>query len=129
MPAVTEKQLLDQARALFPSVQSRWQLDADAAALYAIADAAFLLYLGRRAPEIISGFRTPEHQRRLRDQGRPAARQSWHLAGRAIDVDSSNPDVPLFAQVWEYLGGRSGHTFGDPNHFDVPGPQLPPPAW
>lgn len=129
MPAPTENEIIQLAQFRFPQLVADHGLHSDAAALYAVTDAAFELFLGRRAPRIISGLRTAAHQRALHEQGRPAARQSWHLVGRAIDLDAFSPDLELFESVWTFLGGRAGSSFGDPNHFDVPGAQLPPPAF
>lgn len=51
--------------------------------------------LGSRAPfEVISGFRSPQTNERLRQRGGGGvARRSLHMQGRAIDVRL--PDVPL----------------------------------
>jgi uncharacterized protein YcbK (DUF882 family) len=48
---------------------------------------AFVARYGIVAPlEILSGYRTPESNQRLREQGVPAARKSLHMEGRAADV-------------------------------------------
>lgn len=107
-------------------------LDPEVRVRYALIDAIFQLALGRGAPGIISGYRSLRDQRRLRREGRPAARRSWHTLGRAIDLEPLEPqDLDHFADLWELTGGRAGRTFTQPdiNHFDLPGPVEPPPAW
>lgn len=48
---------------------------------------AFVARYGIVAPlEILSGYRTPESNQRLREQGVPAARKSLHMDGRAADI-------------------------------------------
>jgi uncharacterized protein YcbK (DUF882 family) len=51
------------------------------------ATQAFVARLGMTKPmEILSGYRTEESNRRLREQGIPAARKSLHTTGRAADI-------------------------------------------
>ena len=51
------------------------------------ASQAFVARYGLDRPlEILSGYRTPESNARLREQGIPAARQSLHMVGKAADV-------------------------------------------
>lgn len=75
---------------------------------------------------IISGVRTPEEQAGLRDhqdanenwvtkQGLPVARQSQHISGNAIDVDSSKLTSQQ-KQILEALG-YSQPLPNDPNHW------------
>jgi uncharacterized protein YcbK (DUF882 family) len=48
---------------------------------------AFVARYGMVQPlEILSGYRTPESNNRLREAGVPAARQSLHIQGRAADI-------------------------------------------
>ena len=48
---------------------------------------AFVARYGMERPlEILSGYRTPASNQRLREEGIPAARQSLHLSGRAADI-------------------------------------------
>jgi uncharacterized protein YcbK (DUF882 family) len=48
---------------------------------------AFVARYGIVTPlEILSGYRTPESNQRLREQGVPAARKSLHMDGRAADI-------------------------------------------
>jgi uncharacterized protein YcbK (DUF882 family) len=48
---------------------------------------AFVARYGMTAPlEILSGYRTAESNRRLREQGVPAARKSLHMDGKAADI-------------------------------------------
>lgn len=51
------------------------------------ATQAFVARFGMSKPlEILSGYRTPESNQRLREQGIPAARKSLHLEGKAADI-------------------------------------------
>jgi len=51
------------------------------------ASQAFVARYGLDKPlEILSGYRTPASNSRLREQGIPAARQSLHMSGKAADV-------------------------------------------
>nr|WP_314543004.1 DUF882 domain-containing protein [uncultured Massilia sp.] len=51
------------------------------------ASQAFVARYGLEHPlEILSGYRTPASNARLREQGVPAARQSLHMSGKAADV-------------------------------------------
>ncbi len=51
------------------------------------ATQAFIARFGMTKPlEILSGYRTPESNRRLIEAGIPAARKSLHLEGRAADI-------------------------------------------
>jgi uncharacterized protein YcbK (DUF882 family) len=48
---------------------------------------AFVQRYGIDAPlEILSGYRTPASNQKLREAGVPAARQSLHMVGRAADI-------------------------------------------
>ena len=52
---------------------------------------AFVARYGIVQPlEILSGYRTPESNSRLREAGVPAARQSLHMSGRAADIRVAN---------------------------------------
>lgn len=51
------------------------------------ATQAFIARFGMTKPlEILSGYRTPESNQRLIEEGVPAARKSLHLEGRAADI-------------------------------------------
>lgn len=51
------------------------------------ATQAFIARFGMTKPlEILSGYRTPESNQRLREEGIPAARKSLHLEGKAADI-------------------------------------------
>lgn len=51
------------------------------------ATQAFIARFGMTKPlEVLSGYRTPESNQRLREEGIPAARKSLHLEGRAADI-------------------------------------------
>ena len=60
---------------------------------------AFVQRYGIDSPiEILSGYRTPASNQKLREQGVPAARQSLHMEGRAADIRLANLNA-------EVLGG------------------------
>jgi len=102
---------------------------------------AVLRYLGfgeASRPDIVSGYRPPMEQRRLLDlwqdgrrsglDAKPACR-SWHMARRAIDVETN---VRAFALYRDLLVQRTGARWGgqfstpDPPHFDWPTGEPPP---
>jgi len=137
------EQLTDEAERIAERLQYDENLDPDVALRYAAADVAIREVLGGSAPEITSGFRSPADVRNLLrryEAGDPGvvykpARQSWHLPdpvsglARAIDVDRRSEFLDAFTRVWRSFGGRVGADFGDPVHFDVPGPNPPKPAY
>lgn len=60
---------------------------------------AFVQRFGIESPiEILSGYRTPASNQKLREQGIPAARQSLHMEGKAADIRITNLNA-------EVLGG------------------------
>ncbi|WP_028101137.1 YcbK family protein [Pseudoduganella violaceinigra] len=60
---------------------------------------AFVQRFGIDSPlEILSGYRTPASNKRLIEQGIPAARQSLHMSGKAADIRIPNLNA-------EVLGG------------------------
>ncbi|WP_082552012.1 DUF882 domain-containing protein [Massilia sp. Root351] len=60
---------------------------------------AFVARYGIESPvEILSGYRTPDSNKRLIEQGVPAARQSLHIQGKAADIRIRNLNA-------EVLGG------------------------
>jgi uncharacterized protein YcbK (DUF882 family) len=60
---------------------------------------AFVQRYGIDSPlEILSGYRTPASNQKLREAGVPAARQSLHMVGRAADIRIANLNA-------EVLGG------------------------
>lgn len=64
------------------------------------ATQAFVARYGMTAPlEILSGYRTPETNRHLIEQGVPAARKSLHLEGRAADIRIANLDSDVLGSL------------------------------
>ncbi len=52
---------------------------------------AFVARYGMRHPlEILSGYRTPQTNKKLIEEGVPAARQSLHIQGKAADIRIAN---------------------------------------
>lgn len=137
------QELTDAAARIAEQLQYDQRLDPAVAERYAAADVAIREVLQGEAPRITSGYRDPADVRALLrryEAGDPGiiykpARQSWHLPdpdsglARAIDVDRSSPFYDAFVKVWREFGGRVGADFGDPVHFDVPGPHPPTPAY
>jgi len=102
---------------------------------YGIA-VAILNVLGQSAPALISGVRTIDQQRALREQAartpgsRPVAVRSWHTVALAFDIALPYASLSLFSSIWRALGGRSGSYFTpfDPGHFDFPVSGVTPPS-
>jgi len=64
------------------------------------ATQAFVARYGMNAPlEILSGYRTPESNKHLIEQGVPAARKSLHMEGRAADIRISNLDSEVLGNL------------------------------
>jgi uncharacterized protein YcbK (DUF882 family) len=64
------------------------------------ATQAFVARYGMTAPlEILSGYRTPETNRHLIEQGVPAARKSLHMEGRAADIRIANLDSGVLGSL------------------------------
>ena len=64
------------------------------------ATQAFVARYGMTAPvEILSGYRTPESNRHLIEQGVPAARKSLHMEGRAADIRIANLDSDVLGSL------------------------------
>ncbi|HEY8025165.1 MAG TPA: DUF882 domain-containing protein [Burkholderiaceae bacterium] len=64
------------------------------------ATQAFVARYGMTAPlEILSGYRTPESNKHLIEQGVPAARKSLHMEGRAADIRISNLDSEVLGNL------------------------------
>jgi uncharacterized protein YcbK (DUF882 family) len=69
---------------------------------------------------IISGYRSPSYNERLRKQGRTAAKASTHMEGMAADVifPKNNPE-----KVWRHIKGLdccgAGYYYGQSVHIDI----------
>lgn len=94
-------------------------------------------YDERGRPDIVSGYRSPERQRQLLDRweigdraglvARPAC-QSWHMVGKAIDVETGVRGFDFYTFLMQEWGARWGGTFQyqDPVHFGWPYGERPP---
>ena len=61
---------------------------------------AFVKRFGIESPlEILSGYRTPASNKRLIEQGVPAARQSLHMSGRAADIRIPNLNAEVLGSL------------------------------
>ena len=61
---------------------------------------AFVQRFGIDSPlEILSGYRTPASNKRLIEQGIPAARQSLHMSGRAADIRIPNLNAEVLGSL------------------------------
>ena len=75
---------------------------------------------------IISGWRSPEYNRKLRDKGKLAAKASLHQYGMAADIkiEGIHPE-----HIWNHIKGLGfggvGYYHGDLVHVDV----GPPRSW
>jgi len=64
------------------------------------ATQAFVARYGMTSPlEILSGYRTPETNRHLIEQGIPAARKSLHMEARAADIRIANLDAEVLGSL------------------------------
>ncbi|TWI67620.1 uncharacterized protein YcbK (DUF882 family) [Pseudoduganella lurida] len=66
---------------------------------------AFVARYGIGSPvEILSGYRTPASNNRLREQGIPAARQSLHMDGKAADIRIANLNAEVLGGLVKSFG-------------------------
>lgn len=74
---------------------------------------AFIARYGIIGPlEILSGYRSPESNRRLREAGIPAARQSLHMVGKAADIRIANlNEEVLGGLIRSFRGGGVGYYY------------------
>jgi uncharacterized protein YcbK (DUF882 family) len=64
------------------------------------ATQAFVARYGMNAPlEVLSGYRTPESNKRLIEEGVPAARKSLHMEARAADIRIANLDPGVLGDL------------------------------
>lgn len=78
---------------------------------------AFVARYGISTPlEILSGYRTPESNQRLREQGVPAARKSLHMDGRAADIRIPHLDANVLGGlVRSFQRGGVGFYYRNDN--------------
>lgn len=71
--------------------------------------------------EILSGYRAPETNGALRREEKPAARNSLHLQGRAVDFRIKNVDGRAVAEIAKTMqrGGVSYYSGSNHVHIDV----------
>lgn len=91
----------------------------------------YLLNIGGEYMEITSGYRDPARQLQLQNRwdsgdragltSRPAT-YSWHMQGRAVDVQWKSPSIEVFIRLLKQWDVRWGGDFKRPskNHFDWP---------
>jgi uncharacterized protein YcbK (DUF882 family) len=74
---------------------------------------AFIARYGLIQPlEILSGYRSPESNKRLREAGIPAARQSLHMVGKAADIRIANlNEEVLGGLIKSFRGGGVGYYY------------------
>lgn len=77
------------------------------------ATQAFINQLGMTKPlELLSGYRTPESNQRLREEGIPAARKSLHMDGKAADFRIANLHEEVLGElVQSFRQGGVGFYF------------------
>jgi len=70
---------------------------------------AFVQRFGIESPlEILSGYRTPASNKKLIEQGIPAARQSLHMSGKAADIRIPNLNAEVLGSLVQFPAGRRG---------------------
>jgi uncharacterized protein YcbK (DUF882 family) len=76
---------------------------------------AFVARYGIEQPlEILSGYRTPASNQKLREAGVPAARQSLHIEGRAADIRIANLNAEVLGSlVRSFRQGGVGFYYRD----------------
>jgi uncharacterized protein YcbK (DUF882 family) len=76
---------------------------------------AFVARYGIESPvEILSGYRTPASNKRLIEQGVPAARQSLHMEGKAADIRIANLNAEVLGElVKSFQQGGVGFYYRD----------------
>lgn len=147
-PVTVVRLLLQRTFAALPELISSWGLHPECAVRYSLIR-EYMILQNRKAPSIISGYRSLSKQRCLLDNwtsgypsntacsmpiSKPACR-SRHTttvagvpAATAIDLSMNAPDLEYFSLLWKQMPyGVSGSEFGDPNHFHVNLP-FPQPA-
>jgi uncharacterized protein YcbK (DUF882 family) len=74
---------------------------------------AFVARYGIESPvEILSGYRTPNSNKKLIEQGVPAARQSLHIEGRAADIRVANLNAEVLGSlVRSFRQGGVGYYY------------------
>lgn len=102
---------------------------------YAMGVLAYFGYNEPARPDIVSGLRPPRRQRELLDRWqlgdraglvtRPAC-QSWHMNGKALDVETEVAGFDAYRYLMTQWGARWGGNFDDPVHFDWPYGERPP---
>lgn len=148
-PTTAVRLLIQRTISALPELITRWGLHPEAAVRYSLLR-EYMIMTNRKAPSIISGYRSPAKQRCLLENwnagyalngncsmpvSKPACR-SWHMfnvagvpASLAFDLSFNAPDIDVFRQLWNQLPySVSGTSFGDPNHFHVELPLHRPPS-
>lgn len=79
-----------------------------------------------RGFKVVSALRSCAEQNAIYAQGRTTPGpivtnakgcMSWHVHGRAVDINAPLEHLPYLGRFWESLGGTWGGRFGDPGHF------------
>lgn len=70
---------------------------------------------------VLSGFRSPETNARLIKDGRPAARESFHLQGKALDFRLDTLPGPAMAEIAKTMqrGGAAFYPRSNHTHIDT----------
>ncbi len=77
---------------------------------------------------LTSGYRSPEYNQKLRDQGKVAAKTSAHLDGLALDFYLEGRDAAMAKALWESIRHMNccgvGHYGGRNIHLDAGRPRF-----
>jgi uncharacterized protein YcbK (DUF882 family) len=76
-------------------------------------------HFGRRPILVTSGYRTKTTNERLRRQGIDAARNSFHLRGRAVDIEISGVAPASMAELGSLLGLGGVGVYASFVHLDT----------
>lgn len=70
---------------------------------------------------VLSGYRSPETNARLIRDGRPAARESFHLQGKALDFRLASLPGPAMAEIAKTMqrGGAAFYPSTNHTHIDT----------
>ncbi|HPA15085.1 MAG TPA: DUF882 domain-containing protein [Desulfobacterales bacterium] len=69
--------------------------------------------------QLVSGYRSPEYNRLLRNRSRQVARKSYHLRGMAADIQLEGVELPAVRDAAKCLNMGGVGTYDQFIHLDV----------